>query len=54
MFLKTYLIWLKIPLFPTGKNGSWKEEMFTPELIQRADNWISENMAKIPGFAFPK
>lgn len=36
-----------------GKNGSWKEEMFTPELIERADKWIEENMAKIPGFSFP-
>jgi Sulfotransferase domain len=37
-----------------GKNGSWKEEMFTPQLIERADKWIEENMAKIPGFSFPE
>jgi hypothetical protein len=28
--------------------------MFTPELIERADKWIEENMAKIPGFSFPE
>ncbi|XP_059490214.1 sulfotransferase 4A1-like [Neocloeon triangulifer] len=36
-----------------GKNGSWKEELFTSELIARADKWISENMSQIPDFAFP-
>ncbi|CAB3380088.1 Hypothetical predicted protein [Cloeon dipterum] len=37
-----------------GKNGSWKEELFTPELIERADKWIVEKIADIPGFAFPE
>ncbi|KAF4516723.1 hypothetical protein B566_EDAN008412 [Ephemera danica] len=36
-----------------GKSGNWKDH-FTPELNARADKWIAENIARIPGFAFAK
>jgi hypothetical protein len=39
-------------LIITGKIGGWKD-YFTPELNARADKWIAENLARIPGFAFP-
>lgn len=29
-----------------GKVGSWKTELYTPELIQRADRWIEEEYKK--------
>lgn len=29
-----------------GKVGSWKTELFTPELIQRADRWIEAEYKK--------
>ncbi|KAF4526423.1 hypothetical protein B566_EDAN009237 [Ephemera danica] len=35
-----------------GKSGGW-QDYFTPELNARADKWIAENMARLPGFAFP-
>ncbi|KAF4527039.1 hypothetical protein B566_EDAN001587 [Ephemera danica] len=36
-----------------GKVGGWGD-YFTPEMNARADKWIAENLARIPGFAFPK
>ncbi|KAF4526716.1 hypothetical protein B566_EDAN015686 [Ephemera danica] len=35
------------------KSGAW-HDYFTPELNARADKWIAENIARLPGFAFPK
>ncbi|KAF4531661.1 hypothetical protein B566_EDAN016962 [Ephemera danica] len=36
-----------------GKSEGW-HDYFTPELNARADKWIAENIARLPGFAFPK
>jgi hypothetical protein len=36
----------------SGKVGGSKN-YFTPELNARADKWIAENIANIPGSAFP-
>ncbi|KAF4516782.1 hypothetical protein B566_EDAN004621 [Ephemera danica] len=37
-----------------GEIDSWREEGFTSELTARADKWVQENLASIPGLSFPE
>ncbi|KAF4516724.1 hypothetical protein B566_EDAN008413 [Ephemera danica] len=43
------------PETPTVKEGNTAglKDYFTPELNVRADSWITDNMARLPGFTFP-